>query len=187
MADLVPFSKLQEYLTGITRYRVTSARHHIKKYGRGVSLPTARSTKMRIDYSQLDHFLSFLTSPYVIRDLSFGQCYLYFSGGQTLETPNVIRTMVNQRVIDQYQQYCLETNFKPFSASIMQRILVSCSATVRKSLRGLDYLSAEGTKALEDLASIAESLTTHGIDNPTAKRLEKSSRKESNISKPTLR
>ena len=80
--------------------------------------------------------------------------------------------MVKKRVIDQYQQYYLETNFKPFSASTMQRILVLCSTTVRKSLQGLDYLSAKGTKALEDLATIAESLTTHGSDNPTTKRFE---------------
>ncbi|PFX23781.1 hypothetical protein AWC38_SpisGene11646 [Stylophora pistillata] len=101
MVDLVPFSKLQEYLPGITRYRVTSARHHIKKYGRGVPLPTARSTKMRIDYFQLDHFLCFLTSPHVMQDLPFGQRYLYLSGGKILETPNVIRTMtgiLNKRV-----------------------------------------------------------------------------------------
>ena len=108
-----------------------------------VLLPTARSTKMRIDYSHLDYFLSFLTNPHVIQDLPFGQRYLYLSGGKILESPNVIPSMVNQRVIDQYQQHCLETNFKPFIASTMQRILVSCSATVRKSLRGLDYLSAE--------------------------------------------
>ena len=108
---------------------------------------------------------------------------LYLSGGKIIETPNVIQTMVNQRVIDQYQQYYLETNFKPFSASTMQRILVLCSTTVRKSLQGLDYLSAKGTKELEDLATIAESLTNHGSDNPTTKRLEKYSRKASNISK----
>ncbi|PFX23818.1 hypothetical protein AWC38_SpisGene11612 [Stylophora pistillata] len=129
MVELVPFSKLQEYLPGIPRDRVTPARHHIKKYRRGVPLPTARSTTMRIDYSQLDHFLSFLARPHVIQDLLFGQRYLYLSGGKILETPNVIQTMVNERVIDQCQQYCLETNFKPFSASSMQRTLVSCSAT----------------------------------------------------------
>ena len=109
--------------------------------------------------------MPFLTSPHVIQDLPFGKRYLYLSGGKIIETPNVIQTMVNQRVIDQYQQYYLETNFKPFSASTMQRILVLCSTTVRKSLQGLDYLSAKGTKALEDLATIAESLTTHGSDN----------------------
>ena len=143
MVDLVPFSKLQEHLLGISRYRVTFAGRHIKKYGRGVPLPTARSTKMRIDYSHLNYFLSFLTNPHVIQDLPFGKRYLYLSGGKILESPNVIPSMVNQRVIDQYQQHCLETNFKPFIASTMQHILVSCSATVRKSLRGLDYLSAE--------------------------------------------
>lgn len=95
--------------------------------------------------------------------------------------------MVNKRVIDQYQQYYLETNFKPFGASTMQRILVLCSTTVRKSLQGLDYLSAKGTKALEDLATIAESLTTHGSDNPTTKRLEKVFKEGKQYLKTTLR
>ena len=87
MVDLVPFSKLQEHLLGISRYRVTFAGRHIKKYGREVPLPTARSTKMRIDYSHLNYFLSFLTNPHVIQDLPFGQRYLYLSGGKILESP----------------------------------------------------------------------------------------------------
>lgn len=131
--------------------------------------------------------MSFLTSPHVIQDLPFGKRYLYLSGGKIIETPNVIQTMVNQRVIDQYQQYYLETNFKPFSASTMQCILVLCSTTVRKSLQGLDYLSAKGTKALEDLATIAESLTTHGSNNPTTKRLEKVFKEGKQYLKTTLR
>ena len=95
--------------------------------------------------------------------------------------------MVNKRVIDQYQKYYLETNFKPFSASTMQRILVLCSTTVRKSLQGLYYLSAKGTKAQEDLATIAESLTTHGSDNTTTKRLEKVFKEGKQYLKTTLR
>ena len=38
------------------------------------------------------------------------------------------------------------------------RLLSACAATVRKSLQGLDYITADGTKGFEDLCVIVESL-----------------------------
>ena len=101
---------------------------------------------------------------HVIQDLPFGQRYLKLSNGEVLETPNAIRTMIPQWIADQYRQYCTETNFIPFSESTMLRILSSCSASVRKSLQGLDYLTADGTKAIDDLAAMVEKLGDYGQD-----------------------
>ena len=36
----------------------------------------------------------------------------------------------------------------------MLRILTACSATVRKSLQGLDYFAADGASAFDDLATL---------------------------------
>ena len=36
VADLVPYSKIQEYIPGITDYRIKAARDHNLKYGRAV-------------------------------------------------------------------------------------------------------------------------------------------------------
>jgi len=41
----------------------------------------------------------------------------------------------------------------------MLRILSECSASVRKSLQGLDYFAAEGARAFDDLASIVENIS----------------------------
>lgn len=154
MADLTPYSVLQQFIPGITDYRIKVARQHSIEHGRGVPLPAAKSPRLRVDEIQLDHFLSFITSPHVVQDLPFGQRYLYLSNGKILETPNVIRSMITQRIIDQYNQFCLKTNFSPFSPSTMLRILSSCTATVRKSLQGLDYFAAEGAKAFNDLLKL---------------------------------
>ena len=154
MADLIPYSVLQQFIPGITDYRIKEARKHAIQHGRGVPLPATKSPRMRVDECQLDHFLSFITSPHVVQDLPFGQRYLYLSNGKVLETPNVIRSMIPQRIIDQYKQFCSEENFTPFSPSTMLRILSSCTATVRKSLQGLDYFAAEGAKAFDDLLQI---------------------------------
>ena len=164
MADLVPFSKLQLFIPGITYYRVKAARHHKQLYGRGVKVDDTRSPRVLVDENQLDHFLTFITSPHVVQDLPFGLRKLQLSNGQVIETPNVIRTMIKERTIKQYTQFCEETNFKHFSYSTMHRILTSCTASVRKSLQGLDYISAEGGTAFDELSAVVDKLIDHGLD-----------------------
>ena len=75
----------------------------------------------------------------------------------------------------QYMQYCSETNFKPFSRSAMLRILTECSASVRKSLEGLDYFAAEGARAFDNLASIVEDISSlRADDREWARRIKDS-------------
>ena len=159
MADLVPFRILQRYLPDITEYRVKAARHHALRYGRGFPVTTTKSPRMRVDRRQLDHFLAFVTSPHVIQDLPFGQKVLTLADGTVLETPNLIRTLIPERIVAQYREYCKEVDFTPFSRSTMLRILDCCSANVRKSLQGLDYLAADGAKAFDDLITILPRLS----------------------------
>ena len=163
-ADLAPFREIQEFIPGLTEYRFKEARLHILKHGRGSAVPLNKSPRMRINESQLDQFLTFITSSHVIQDLPFGQRYLRLANGQILETPNVIRTMIPQRIIEQYTQFCKENNMKPLSPSTISRMLSVCSATVRKSLQGLDYIAADGAKAFDDLATVAVNLGKHGRD-----------------------
>ena len=158
MADLIPYSVIQQFIPGITEYRIKAARQHEVQHGRGVPVPATKSPRMRVDESQLDHFLCFITSPHVVQDLPFGQRYLFLTNGNILETPNVIRSMIPQRITKQYHQFCSETKFTPFSTSTMLRILSSCTATVRKSLQGLDYFAAEGAKAFDELTALVEKL-----------------------------
>ena len=163
-ADLVPFREIQKFIPGLTEYRFKTARLHILKYGRGAAVPLNRSPRMRINESRLDHFLTFITSSHVIQDLPFGQRYLHLTNCQVLETPNVIRSLIPQGIIEQYTQYCKENDMKPLSPSTMSRVLSVCTATVRKSLQGLDYIAADGAKAFDDLAAIAAKLENHGRD-----------------------
>ena len=48
------------------------------------------------------------------------------------------------------------------SRSTLCRILKVCSASVRRSLQGLDYVSAEGAKAFDELAAVIENLGDYG-------------------------
>ena len=127
-----------------------------------------RTTRIRISEVQLDHFLSFVSSPHIVQDLPFGQKHLHLSSGEIRDVRNVIRSMIPQRIVEQYTQYCKETSFQPLSPSMMLRILADCSATIRKSLQGLDYYAAEGAKAFDDLARVVNMATDFGFDKDEA-------------------
>ena len=153
------FKAISEFIPGLTQYRYTMANLHHVQYGQNAPVPTSESPRLRIDPKQLDHFLGFITSPHFVQDLPFGEKHLQLSSGKIITVPNIIRIMIPERIVMQYKQYCCETNYKPFSRSTMLRILSECSASVRKSLQGLDYFAAEGARAFGDLASIVENIS----------------------------
>ena len=88
----------------------------------------------------------------------------------TIKVSNVIRTMVPGRIVKQYLAYCEEAGFKPLSRSTLVRILNVCSASVRKSLQGLDYFSSSGAQAFDDLRKVAEILGDAGQGMGWAKK-----------------
>ncbi|XP_066270491.1 uncharacterized protein [Branchiostoma lanceolatum] len=151
MADKYTFGDLEKLLPGLTRYQVTFARRHAMQYGREAPMPPSIDTRMKVEPAKLDHFITFITSAHVVQDLPFGEKVLKLSSGHTLKVPNTIRAMIPERIISQYQQYCTETHFIPMGKRTLQRVLGACSASVRTSLQGLDYFTAEGGRAFDDL------------------------------------
>ncbi|PFX16505.1 hypothetical protein AWC38_SpisGene19224 [Stylophora pistillata] len=158
MADKVSFKALKTWLPNLSRYRFNIARHHILLHGRGATVPLAENKRMKVSPPQLDHFLAFITSSYVMQDLPFGAKTLKLSSNTEIRIPNVVRTMIPEQIVQQYQSYCHETGFVPISRCTLCRILKVCSASVRNSLQGLDYVSGEGAKAFDELAAVIENL-----------------------------
>ena len=121
----------------------------------------------------VDHFISFITSQHVVQDLPFGQKKLSLSSGEVLVVPNVIQNLVPERIVQQYQEYCRESNITCLSRSSLLRILDVCSASVKKSLQGLDYITASGSKAFEDLENVADQLRDLGMGMTWANQQKK--------------
>ena len=172
MADITTLQEILNYIPGLTKYMFCQARQHILVSGRGAPVIAKQSPRWRIDLNQLDHFLDFITSPYIVQDLPFGERFLKLSTGEVVQTPNVIRVSVSGHIIDQYVQYCNETEVKPLSNSTLRRILSSCQASTRKSLQGLDYFVCEGSKAFDDLEQLIGNLVDGGFDARTAQNLQ---------------
>ena len=158
MADKVNFKDLQKWIPNLSRYRYNIARHHHLLHGRGAVVPTPKTTRLYVAPNKLDHFLEFITSAHVIQDLPFGERSLKLSSKTEIKVPNVIRMMIPEQIIKQYQSHCSDSGFIPLSRSTLSRILNACPASVRRSLQGLDYFSAEGAKGFEELEEVADKL-----------------------------
>lgn len=173
IADLTTLEELRKYIPGLTKYQFCEARKHRLTCGRGAPVEQKAGVRARFDINQLDHFLSFITSPYIVQDLPFGERFLKLSSGEVIHTPNVIRVSVNERIIDQYLQYSKECEVTPLSRSTLRRVLSACSASVRKSLQGLDYFISEGGKAFDDLLKLVDKLIDCGIHSDSAQDLQR--------------
>ena len=66
--------------------------------------------------------------------------------------------MIHESIEKQYFAYAKESNFNPLSRRTLLNILSVCSASVRKSLQELDYVSSNGTQAFDDLCDVAQRL-----------------------------
>ena len=65
--------------------------------------------------------------------------------------PNVIRMMVPESIVKRYLVYSSESGFTTLSRVTLLRIFNVCSASVRKSLQGLDYITCSGSQVFDDL------------------------------------
>ena len=113
---------------------------------------------MAVSQTQLDHFLDFITSTHVIQDVPFGQKSIKLSTKDVITVPNVIRMMVPESIVKHYLAYSTKSGFTTLSRSTLLRNLNVCSASVRKSLQGLDYISCASSQAFEDVHDVVNRL-----------------------------
>ena len=169
MADKVSLATIQQWIPGMRSYRFKVARQHAAVHGSGKLVPTNAQTKSFIPEAKLAHFLDFITSSHVIQDLTFGAKTITLSTNEVIQVPNVVRNMIPERIVCQYQKYSAEHDFTPMSRSTLLRILHVCSASTRKSLQGLDYVSCSGAQAFEDLVNVVHQLGENGMGLTWAK------------------
>ena len=115
MSGVANYNHIVKFIPGLTRYRYSVANLHCLQFGRGAPVEHQPLTRIKVDLTQLDHFLGFISSPHLIQDLPFGSNKLKLSNGQAIEVPNVIRSLIPERIAQQYTQYCEDTGFTPFS------------------------------------------------------------------------
>ena len=156
--------ELQKLIPGLSKWRIDQARQHATEAGRGQLVHENPIFRTRIDPVKVDHFINYISRPDLLQDVAFGTKTLKLDSGERIIIPAVIRTLIPSRIISQYRSYCKQQEFEPASERSLFRMLEICSASMQKSLHGLDNITAEGAEAFDGLMSIIETLMENGAD-----------------------
>ena len=116
-------NQLLNAIPGITKWRIDEARKHATLKGAGHVVDTKPVKRTRMDFTKVDHFVDFVSSPMFLQDVAFGTKILKLSTGQKLEIPGVVRTLISSRLVTSYQAYCEETKYEPLGRSTLFTIL----------------------------------------------------------------
>ena len=157
-------SDLQQLIPGLSKWRIDRARQHATNTGKGKPAPESTIFRARVDPATIEHFVDFLSQPTMVQDVAFGTKTLKLDSGETIVIPSVIRTLFPSRIIEQYKLYCEEKGLASASERTLYRIIEVCSASMQKSLQGLDNFSADGGEGFDNLLSLLDTLQENGVD-----------------------
>ena len=166
-------SESQRMIPSLSKWRIDQARNHAIKSGKGQPVEDKQVFRLRIDSTKVDHFLDFISRPELLQDVAFGTKTLRLdSAGERIVIPAAVRTLIPSRIIEQYTAYCKQQEFEPASERSLYRILDVCSASMQKSLQGLDNITAEGTQSIDSLVKIVENLVENAADEMWGKSIQ---------------
>ena len=124
--------------------------------------------------NKVDYFVDFISRPYFHQVVAFGTHKLKIESGETIEMPNVVRTVTRSTIVAQYIQYCKNGDYKPLSRSTLFRILEIRQASQRKLMQGLDNTAAEGSCAFQVSGDILHQLVQNGVERTWSQSMTES-------------
>ena len=158
-------SQLMEIIiSGISKRQIDDARRHANLRGPGKPSNAPEIIRVRLDATKTDHFLRFISSAFLLQNVSYGTKSLKLDSGEKFLIPAAIRTLIPSRIIKQYRSYCESVAFEPYSERTLFRILEACYASKKVSLQGLNYIATEDAEAFDQLKSIVNVLQDNGVD-----------------------
>ncbi len=164
IANKFPYSDVKGVIPQITKFKYYVARLHASLYGEGSEVETNKKYGTRVKNEMIDSFLEYLVSPQVCVDVPYGEKKMKLSSGFEIAVPRVILTSCKEWVVQEYIDYCKANHIEHASARTYRKILDAVGPAIRKSVAGLDYFTAEGTKSFDELNSICDRLASCGVD-----------------------
>ena len=125
---------LHEPYGKLTRWQIDRARAHARACGPGHEVKKTKFHRVKLNMAKVDHFIDFANRPYFHQDVAFGTRNLKLENGETIEMPNVVRTVTRSTMVTQYLEFCREDGFDPLSRATLFRILEIRVASQRNSL-----------------------------------------------------
>jgi hypothetical protein len=165
--SLIPFKDFNKetiisVMPKVTERHINNAIGHVKSIGAGALLEKKEIFREKINQNKLDHFLEFLIGEDFLHDVSYGTRVLKTAVGDIV-IPNVIRQTSNSRLINFYFEECNQQNMKSLSRTTCFKILNKCSASFKKSMKGLDSMKVDGLNGFDKLHEIVETLESLGL------------------------
>ena len=108
---------------GLTTWRIDHVRKHSATVGEGVYEEREPVVCYRLDGEKVDNFLDFISSPHYLQDVAYGTRKLKMSTGESIEVPDMVRTIISSRLVKLYQSYSREVDFYPLGRSTLFSIL----------------------------------------------------------------
>ena len=123
-------TELLTLIPGLSKWRIDEARKHAFQTKPGQPIDPPRITRFRLDAVKVDHFLDLLSSPSFLQDVAYGTRTLKLESGQSLEIPNMVRTVISSHLVHMYLNFCVESNFEPLRRSTLHALQYN---------QGIDY------------------------------------------------
>ena len=149
----------------LTRWQIKQARKHAKEKGPGIPQEKTVQHRIRLPMAKVDHFIDFVNRPYFYQDVAYGTREIKLETGEKLAMPNVVRTVTQTTMINQYLQYCDEERFSLLSTRTLYKILEVREASQRRSLQGWDNIATDGADGFDTLEKIVDELKSLGADS----------------------
>ena len=116
-------TELLALIPGLSKWRIDEARKHGFQRQPGQPIDPPEITRCRLDAVKVDQFLHFLSSPSFLQDVAYGTRTLKLESGQSLEIPNMVRTVIFSHLVRMYLSFCVESNFELLRRSTLLNII----------------------------------------------------------------
>ena len=154
-----------------TKYKVDQARK-LKSLANGLEIlkKATITTRNKLNIQKCEHFLDFLFNNKLLQDVAYGITNIKFDNGDCQKIAHAMLVTKYSHTISFYLEACKNSDYNPLSKSSLWRILASIKPSKRKSLGGLDNLTASGINGFETIIKQAskyriETTTTEAIQN----------------------
>ena len=116
-------TELLALIPGLSKWRIDEARKHAFQSKPGQPIDPPKITRCRLDAVKVDNFFDFFSSPSFLQDVAYGTRALKLECGQSLEIPNMVRTVTSSNLVHMYFNFCVESNFEPLRRSTLFTII----------------------------------------------------------------
>ena len=118
----------------------------------GLVLPVnVKFRRNRMNSLKSNHFIEFIFSSGMIQDVAYGVSKIQFESGSVQTIPNAILTSKYSHTIAFYLEICKNCGYEPLCESTLWQILRQLKLSKRKSLAGLDDITAAGMNGFSHL------------------------------------